>query len=428
MLPVGPTAARPAAATVIARSLRCRAAGRLSSAGLWFRRRRARSVGTATVAAAMAVGLSACQLSPPEVIIYGDSMSVPNQAGSSFDYFVTANGQAQVVTNVFPGTTPCTWSPQMQSDARSGVMSVAVLEFVGSNDGCDGYPFESPTYYQAYQQQVTDIAQTFSSAGVHTFLIGYPVPYSAVGAADPNWDHLNEIYAQVAANVANTTFVNAGGSVEVGGQFAWTLPCLYFESSCGPGGQNPVRAADGFHFCPLSTNVPACGDYASGGLRFGLAEASAVNQFLSTGSAPTYEGPPLPPSGTAPTLAPGQANPYTGVNDELPAGSALGIGGTLRSLDGRHSGVLQGDGNFVVYGPSGPVWATNTTGTGATTLVMQTDGNLVLYAGPQPVWASGTPGSGSDALALQNDGSLVVFGPETPYGPAGPAWSSPPSG
>lgn len=399
------------------------------SAGRWSKRRRPRRLGTAALATtAMAIGLAACQLSPPEVIIYGDSMSVPNQSGGYFDYFTTANGHAQVVNYVYPGTTPCTWSQQMQSDASSGLMSVAVLEFTGSNDGCDTYPYESPAYYQAYQQQVTSIAQTFSRAGVHTFLIGYPVPYSAVQNADPNWDHLNEIYAHVAATVANTTFVNAGDSVEAGGQFAWTLPCFYFEPYCAPGGQNPVRGPDGFHFCPLSTTVPVCGDYASGGLRFGMAEANAVNQFLSTGSAPNYEGPPLPPSGTAPTLAPGQANPYTGVNDVLNAGGSLEVGGTLRSLDGRYSALLQGDGNFVVYGPSGAVWSTGTNGRGGTTLVMQTDGNLVLYAGPQPVWASGTPGSGSDALALQNDGSLVVYGPQEPYGPAGPAWSSPAGG
>jgi hypothetical protein len=260
----------------------------------------------------MAIGLSACQLSPPEVILYGDSMSVPNQAGTYFDYFVTVTSQAQVVNNVFPGTTPCTWSQQMQSDASSGLMSVAVLEFVGSNDGCDNYPYESPAYYQAYQQQVTTIAQTFSSAGVHTFLIGYPVPYSAVQTADANWDHLNEIYAQVAANVPNTTFVNAGASVEDGGQFAWTLPCLSFEPYCAPGGQNPVRAADGFHFCPLSTTVPACGDYTSGGLRFGMAEASAVSQFLSTGSAPNYEGPRCHRRGRPRPWHPGRRAPTSG--------------------------------------------------------------------------------------------------------------------
>jgi hypothetical protein len=114
------------------------------------------------------------------------------------------------------------------------------------------------------------------------------------------------------------------------------------------------------------------------------------------------------------------------VNDVLNAGSSLWIGGTLHSLDGRYSAVLQEDGNFVVYGPSGPVWATNTTGMGATTVAMQTSGNLVLSAGSQSVWSSGTSGTGSDAVALQNNGSLLVYGPQEPYGPAGPAWSSPP--
>lgn len=103
--------------------------------------------------------------------------------------------------------------------------------------------------------------------------------------------------------------------------------------------------------------------------------------------------------------------------DTLPTGTGLGVGKALWSHDGRYQAVMQGDGNFVVYGPSGPTWASGTSASGAT-VHMQGDGNLVVYApGGGAVWASNTSGAGA-RLVMQDDGNLVV------YASSGPTWSS----
>lgn len=71
--------------------------------------------------------------------------------------------------------------------------------------------------------------------------------------------------------------------------------------------------------------------------------------------------------------------------------------------------TFQGDGNLVIYNPSGtPLWHTGTMGQAAR-LVWQTDGNLVLYdGGNRPIWSSGTQGQGA-RLIFQGDGNLVIY-------------------
>ncbi|MBK8972131.1 MAG: hypothetical protein IPM37_12445 [Hahellaceae bacterium] len=103
--------------------------------------------------------------------------------------------------------------------------------------------------------------------------------------------------------------------------------------------------------------------------------------------------------------------------------------------------VMQDDGNLVMYGPNGPVWATNTVDrsividrlhagqplnagqslfsrNGRYRLSMQTDGNLVIYNPNAPIWASGTYRSDANTLVMQTDGNLVM------YGAGGPRWAS----
>ncbi|GAA4035219.1 hypothetical protein GCM10023063_19520 [Arthrobacter methylotrophus] len=70
---------------------------------------------------------------------------------------------------------------------------------------------------------------------------------------------------------------------------------------------------------------------------------------------------------------------------------------------------MQGDGNLVLYGPSGALWSTSTHGAG-NWAVMQGDGNLVVYtSGGRAVWNSGTDRMGPSSLQVQNDGNLVIY-------------------
>jgi hypothetical protein len=54
--------------------------------------------------------------------------------------------------------------------------------------------------------------------------------------------------------------------------------------------------------------------------------------------------------------------------------------------------IMQGDGNFVVYGRhSNPLWSSVTEGhANVSEVAVQDDGNLVIYVGSRPLWASNT--------------------------------------
>lgn len=92
-------------------------------------------------------------------------------------------------------------------------------------------------------------------------------------------------------------------------------------------------------------------------------------------------------------------------------GQILRGGEFIRSGDMRFHLILQGDGNLVLYGTSGPaVWNSGTVGSGAAFLGMQGDGNLVLYtAANVAVWSTGTNGHPGSHLGVQNDGNIVVY-------------------
>jgi hypothetical protein len=115
---------------------------------------------------------------------------------------------------------------------------------------------------------------------------------------------------------------------------------------------------------------------------------------------------------------------YTSLGDSMQSNGFMGLAPNqqLVSANGSYRAVMQTDGNFVVYGPSGATWAsgTNGKGSGPYMALMQPDGNLVVYAKSSncssgtactPTWASNTNGKGTPpfTLIMQNDGNLVVY-------------------
>ena len=96
--------------------------------------------------------------------------------------------------------------------------------------------------------------------------------------------------------------------------------------------------------------------------------------------------------------------------------TSLGVYGQIRqyqavySPDGRFVTVMQGDGNLVTYGPSGPLWASGTSGRGGNFVVFQGDGNLVMYnIFGGAIWASGSKSTHPGALIMQGDGNFVAY-------------------
>lgn len=94
----------------------------------------------------------------------------------------------------------------------------------------------------------------------------------------------------------------------------------------------------------------------------------------------------------------------------LKAGERLYPDTEIRSPSGQFALRYQSDGNLVLYGPYGAIWASDTSGVGGGYVEMQVDGNLVAYPGngAEP-WASNTAGLPGSHLRLQDDGYIVIY-------------------
>lgn len=94
----------------------------------------------------------------------------------------------------------------------------------------------------------------------------------------------------------------------------------------------------------------------------------------------------------------------------LEAGQTLAAGQRLQSPNGAFEALMQTDGNFVLYGPGGWTWQSDTDGSGATRLSLQTDGNLVMYTSANVwKWQTRTNGRTAGSLRVQDDGNMVLY-------------------
>jgi hypothetical protein len=372
---------------------------------------------SAAVSLSLFTAVSARGQTQPQVILYGDSLSV--EAASYIKSDFMDHGQARTAINAIGGTAPCNWMRRMLHEASADRPKVVVLEFSG-NVACTGAPRGSTGYYRTYGTQVKRVARAFASRGTHVFIIGAPLFLGSVLDANRQWDHLNEIYAGIASRLPNTTFVNAGPSVAPRNQFTWTLPCLPHEPNCQLDGSILVRAYDGTHFCEQQAAVGSkCLDYSSGAARYAQAMTEPITAFLAGAKASDYAGQPLPPPGTVPTMAPGQGpNPYLGVHDRVSPSHPLLAGQSIQSVSGTYRATLQQDGDLVLSGPAGVIWSSGTVGSGARVLAILPNGNAALlsfHGGVHPVWTSHTAGTAANYLGIEDDGRLALYHADTLY-------------
>jgi len=94
-------------------------------------------------------------------------------------------------------------------------------------------------------------------------------------------------------------------------------------------------------------------------------------------------------------------------SDMLQAGQAMSAGQSLWSPNGKYEVIMQGDGNFVLYGPAGAIWSSRTSGNNRA--IMQTDGNFVIYGPSKALWAANTTDISGVSLVVQNDSNLVLY-------------------
>lgn len=87
---------------------------------------------------------------------------------------------------------------------------------------------------------------------------------------------------------------------------------------------------------------------------------------------------------------------------------SLTAGQQIFSPNGNYRLTMQGDGNLVLYGPAGAIWATGTLVAGSSAS-FQADGNLVVYSGSGAVlWASNTSGNHCSYLQVRDNGKAVI--------------------
>lgn len=104
---------------------------------------------------------------------------------------------------------------------------------------------------------------------------------------------------------------------------------------------------------------------------------------------------------------------YTTMGDKLYVDQKLRVNSYLLSPNKAFLGIMQTDGNFVIYSVTGSVkFATSTFGAN-TELLLQTDGNIVIYRNGKPMWSSNRYSNymcqQRCTLALENDGSLSAY-------------------
>jgi hypothetical protein len=221
---------------------------------------------------------------PEQVDLFGDSLGY--QAEPYLDIFFAETHDYTVSNHTYGGTTTCDWLSRMAAAAAERPQ-VAMLVFSGNafTPCMYGVALRSPQYFDLYTTYTEQAIGIFSAVGAHVFLVGTPVDKASVAG----WDHLDDIYRQLAqANPRTVTYVDAGAAVETAtGGFTWALPCMGIEPSCGPDGTNVVRSPDGIHFCPDGTPATRgvtgpCDEYSPGAFRFALAMVSVVQQHASS--------------------------------------------------------------------------------------------------------------------------------------------------
>jgi hypothetical protein len=176
---------------------------------------------------------------------------------------------------------------------------------------------------------------------------------------------------------------------------------LWASNTRGSGATEAVLQSDG-NFVLYGATFPAIWHTHTNGTDaqiLGLNNDGTVNLFDSAGNVLWNPAPAQPAQWCAAPSFPSAT---------LTNNQCLKVNQHLTSNNGLYTLWMQSDGNLVLYGPSGAVWATNTAGQMVSQAVLDGAGNLLLQpSSGHPLWASKT--SGAKVLVLNNDGTLSLI-------------------
>ena len=170
-------------------------------------------------------------------------------------------------------------------------------------------------------------------------------------------------------------------------------------------------ARAGYYFPPIQDDP----GYQSDMQRSYLAShtAAVTHRFDSHSMVPSGQV-----SSVSKTLASGSVSPVkrlissaSGTSGVLNSGQALAANQSLTSPNGQYSLVCQSAGNLVLYdnSTSSAYWTSPIAGTAVRQCIMQSDGNLVVYGNSGAVWASNTAGHTGAYLQVHDDRNVVIY-------------------
>jgi hypothetical protein len=230
-----------------------------------------------TLAALVLAGCTAApRAQPPQVILYGDSLSV-----EAFPYFsskLSRNGIAGAVDRSTTNVGICDLFDEMEADKDSVLPTAVVIQFTGNpNPACvQAGTGDTVERYRADAQRAIDL---WKPRGVHVFLVAPPPRTFGPGTPEAP-DPFRDMYLLTA--LANGVgFLDAGHSVfnPVTGLYQFHMPCDVDEgpeAGCVDGLIQVRDPSDGIHFCPAGTRPFPCMGHVSGARRFGEAMADPV--------------------------------------------------------------------------------------------------------------------------------------------------------
>jgi hypothetical protein len=208
------------------------------------------------------------------IVLVGDSLA--KEMAPFLEFLTSPRG---LTARVWGGTAPCDWTSSPLGADRA---TLVIVSFTGNSlSPCmtapDGSLLQGEQVVEQYRYDVGEIIDAARRAGARVLLVGQPLPMTALGA-DAVVDGINQMYRTYAAKLPFVAYVDAGAAVESpDGTYTDRLPCTRFDPDCGPDGTTIVRG-DGVHFCPALERDP-CLVWSSGAFRFGMAVASAANNF-----------------------------------------------------------------------------------------------------------------------------------------------------
>jgi len=224
---------------------------------------------------------------PPEVILYGDSLSV--ESGRYVKASLMRAGSVNFVNRAVAGSAPCDWAPRAVTDAQENPAAV-IIEAYGNNvSRCQltkaGNRRRSggAGYWTQYEQDLRRLSKLFSPTTA-VVLTAAPAAYNDISKDGPHKARMLKAMRYAIRGIPNATVVDAGHEVELhGGKYTRVLPCIKGEqcSNTPAPHMTYVRAEDGLHFCPpvLRATIKlleTCPVRASGAWRFGRAQAAPV--------------------------------------------------------------------------------------------------------------------------------------------------------